>query len=209
MAPQLTSTLEQLIISLVQDKMSSSSLLALAETLICTTSLDSITDVSEPYELCTLRERLCTDRKSLLEHLENPDSPYASLLGLDGLYWALRFSWADVQDYVEEANNSLLNDAAGFRSEWLCVKELADGSFVPNRPRIHRHQTLNDYQIWSGSEEIPVVAWEEDDYLVATENYPHEEDEYPPEEDEEERIPWEDYDQDDLRKMDRQLSRGY
>ena len=187
----------------------SSSLLALAETLICTTALDIEMDASEPYELCQLRERLATDRKSLQDHLEYPDSPYASLLGLDGLYWALRFSWANLQDYVEEANTNLLNEEAGFRPEWFCVKELTDGSFVPSRPRIHRHQTLNDYQIWSGSEEIPVVAWEEDDYLVATDDYPHEEDEYPHEEDEEERIPWEDYDQDDLRKMDRQLSRGY
>ena len=210
MAPHLTSTHEQLIISLVLDKMPhSSSLLALAETLICTTALDIEMDASEPYELCQLRERLATDRKSLQDHLEDPDSPYASLLGLDGLYWALRFSWANLQDYVEEANTNLLNEEAGFRPEWFCVKELADGSFVPSRPRIHRHQTLNDYQIWSGSEEIPIVAWEEDDYLVATDDYPHEEDEYPHEEDEEKRIPWEDYDQDDLRKMDRQLSRGY
>ena len=179
----------------------SSSLLAPAEMLICTTALDSVTDVSEPYELCQLRERLATDRESLQSHLENPDSPYASLLGLDGLYWALRFSWADVQDYVEEANRKVLNDEAGFRSEWLCVKKLADGSFVPSRPQIRREQTLNDYQIWSGSEEVPVVSWDEEDYAAATEDYSHE--------DEEERIPWEDYDQDDLNKLDRQLSRGY
>jgi hypothetical protein len=180
----------------------SSSLLAPAEMLICTTALDSVTDVSEPYELCQLRERLATDRKSLQDHLEYPDSPYASLLGLDGLYWALRFSWADVQDYVEEANNALINEMRGFRSEWLCVKELADGSIVPARPRINRRQTLNDYQIWSGSEEVPVVSWDEEDYEAAT--WPSFE-----EEDEEERIPWEDYDQDDLNKLDRQLSRGY
>lgn len=181
----------------------SSSLLALAETLICTTALDIETDPSEPYELSKLRERLATDRKSLQDHLEYPDSPYASLLGLDGLFWALRFSWADVQDYVEEANANLLNDEAGFRSEWLCVKELADGSFVPSRPRIRREQTLNDYQIWSASQEVPVVSWDEEDYRAATEDYS------PDDEDEEERIPWEDYDQDDLNKMDLQLSRGY
>jgi len=181
----------------------SSSLLAPAETLLWTTALDIETDPSEPYELGQLRERLATDRKSLQDHLEYPDSPYASLLGLDGLYWALRFSWADVQDYVEEANANLLNDEAGFRSEWLCVKELADGSFVPSRPRIRREQTLNDYQIWSGSQEVPVVSWDEEDYRAATEDYS------PDDEDEEERIPWEDYDQDDLNKLDRQLSRGY
>jgi hypothetical protein len=82
------------------------------------------------------------------------------------------------------------------------VKELADGSIVPDRPRIHRHQTLHDYMLWSGSDEFPVTAWEEEDYEAATEDFS-------PDEDEEERIPWEDYDQDDLNKMDRQLSRGY
>ena len=176
----------------------SSSLLALAETLLWTTALDIETDPSEPYELCQLRERLCEDRKSLQDHLENPDSPYASLLGLDGLYWKLCFSWADLQDFVEEANNALINEERGFRSEWLCVKELADGSIVPDRPRIHRHQTLDDYQMWADLQAYPISAWEEDDYEAATGPS-----------DEEERIPWEDYDQDDLNKMDLQLSRGY
>ena len=179
----------------------SSSLLAPAEMLICTTALDSVTDVSEPYELCQLRERLATDRKSLQDHLEYPDSPYASLLGLDGLYWALRFSWADVQDYVEEANNALINEMRGFPDVPYCFTELADGTHVPCRPRINRRQTLHDYQIWSGSEEVPVVSWDEEDYAAATEDYSPQ--------DEEERIPWEDYDQDDLNKLDRQLSRGY
>ena len=183
--------------------MSHSSCLAAAKTLVWTTELDAVTDHEEPYELFKLRERLCKDRESLQEHLENPDSPYASLLGLDEHYWALRFSWADVQDYVEEANNNLLNEKAGFRSEWFCVKELADGSIVPDRPRIHRRQTLDDYMLWGQAEEkdkFPICAWEEEDYLAATAvSY----------EDDEERIPWEDYDQDDLNKMDRQLSRGY
>jgi hypothetical protein len=184
--------------------MSSSSLLALAETLICTTALDIEIDASEPYDLCKLRERLATDRKRLQDHLENPDGQTAGYLGLGEIFWTLRFSWADLQDYVEEANNNLLNEEAGFRSEWLCVKELADGSIVPDRPRIHRHQTLDDYVIWGQAEEkdkFPISAWEEEDYLAATEDYPLEE--------EEERIPWEDYDQDDLNKMDLQLSRGY
>jgi hypothetical protein len=203
MAPHLTSTLEQLIISLVQDKMPhSSSILALAETLICTTALDIETDPSEPYDLCKLRENLAADRESLQRHIKNPDSPYASYLGLDGLYWKLCFSWADLQDFVEEANCKLVNEERGFRSEWLCVKELADGSIVPDRPRIHRHQTLADYALRSGSDEFPVLAWEEEDYEAAT--WPSFD-----EEEEEERIPWEDYDQDDLNKMDRQPNRGY
>ena len=50
-------------------------------------------------------------------------------------------------------------------------------------------------------DEFPISAWEEEDYLAATEVDDEDEDE--------ERIPWEDYDQDDLNKMDRQLSRGY
>ena len=183
--------------------MSHSSCLAAAKTLVWTTELDAVTDHEEPYELFKLRERLCKDRESLQEHLKNPDSPYESLLALDEHYWALRFSWADVLDYVEEANNNLLNEEAGFRSEWFCVKELADGSIVPDRPRIHRRQTLDDYMLWGQAEEkdkFPICAWEEEDYLAATAvSY----------EDDEERIPWEDYDQDDLNKMDRQLSRGY
>jgi len=173
-----------------------------AQSLLCETALDSVVDREEPYELCKLRERLCEDRERLQRHLENPDSPYASYLGLDGLFWKLCFSWADLQDFVEEANRNLINEERGFRSEWLCVKELADGSIVPDRPRIHRRQTLSDYALWSGSDEFPIFAWEEEDYEAATEDFS-------PDENEEERIPWEDYDQDDLNKMDRQLSRGY
>ena len=171
-----------------------------AQSLLCETAIDSVVDHAEPYELCKLRERLFTDRQSLQDHIDNPDSPYASYLGLDGLFWKLCFSWADLQDFVEEANSALINEERGFRSEWLCVKELADGSIVPDRPRIHRLQTLHDYMLWSDSDEFPISAWEEEDYEAATGgSY----------EDEEERIPWEDYDQDDLNKMDRQLSRGY
>jgi len=169
-----------------------------SQSLLCETALDSVVDHAEPYELCQLRYNLRVYRESLQRHLAYPDSPYASYLGLDGLFWALCFSWADLQDYVEEANSALINEERGFRSEWLCVKELADGSIVPDRPRIHRHQTLADYALWSGSDEFPVVAWDEEDYEAAT--WPS---------DEEERIPWEDYDQDELNKMDRQLNRGY
>jgi hypothetical protein len=171
-----------------------------AQSLLCTTALDSVTDATEPYELCQLRARLSTDRDRLCAHLENPEGATAGYLGLNELFWTLCFSWADLQDYVEEANSLLLNEEAGFRSEWFCVKELADGSIVPDRPRIHRHQTLDDYQMWADLQDYPISAWEEDDYEAATGgSY----------EDEEERIPWEDYDQDDLNKMDRQLSRGY
>ena len=175
-----------------------------AKTLVWTTELDSVTDSTEPYELCQLRTRLSTDRERLIAHLESPDTATAGYLGLDELFWTLAFSWADLQDYVEEANNLLLNEEAGFRSEWFCVKELADGSIVPDRPRIHRRQTLDDYVLWGQAEqkdEFPIFAWEEEDYRAATEDSPLD--------DEEERIPWEDYDQDDLNKMDRQLSRGY
>jgi hypothetical protein len=182
----------------------SSSLLAPAETLLWTTALDIEMDASEPYELSKLRERLATDRKSLQEHLEYPDSPYASLLGLDELFWVLAFSWADLQDYVEEANNALINEMRGFPDVPYCFTELADGTHIPCRPRINRRQTLHDYVLWGQAEqkdEFPIFAWEEEDYLAATEDYPLD--------DEEERIPWEDYDQDDLNKLDRQLSRGY
>ena len=179
-----------------------SSCLANANALLETTELDVVFDDSEPFELHKLRQRLATDRAFLQRHLENPDSPYASLLGLDGLYWALRFSWADVQDFVEEANSKLINEMRGFPDVPYCFTELADGTTVPCRARINRRQTLADYHAWAGSEEYPVVAWDEEDYEAAT--WPSFE-----EEDEEERIPWEDYDQDDLNKIDRQLSRGY
>jgi hypothetical protein len=178
-----------------------------AQSLLCETAIDSVVDHAEPYELCKLRERLSTDRERLQTHLENPDAGVdrsAGYLGFNELFWVLAFSWADLQDYVEEANSALVNEEAGFRSEWFCVKELTDGSIVPDRPRIHRRQTLDDYVLWGQAEEkdkFPITAWEEEDYRAATEDYPLD--------DEEERIPWEDYDQDDLNKMDRQLSRGY
>jgi hypothetical protein len=177
------------------------------EMLLFTTEVDAVVDREEPYELCKLRERLSTDRDRLQTHLENPEAgadAAAGYLGLDELFWTLRFSWADLQDYVEEANSALINEERGFRSEWLCVKELADGSIVPDRPRIHRRQTLHDYVLWGQAEqkdEFPISAWEEEDYRLATEDCALE--------DEEERIPWEDYAQDDLNKMDRQLRRGY
>ena len=191
--PSILSTVSDTLSQTTNAKMSTLS----PETLLFTTELDAVVDHEETYELCQLRQRLYDDRKSLQIH--NPDSAYASLLGLEGLYWKLRFSWADLQDYVEEANNALINEARGFRSEWLCVKELADGSIVPDRPRLHRRQTLADYALCSGSDDYPIFAWEEEDYEAATW----------PSEDEEERIPGEDYDQDDINKMDRQLSRGY
>ena len=180
------------------------SLLAPAESLVRTTALDSVVDLEEPMELCRLRNRLATDRDRLCAHLENPEGATAGYLGLNELFWTLRFSWADVEDYVEEANNNLLNEEAGFRSEWFCVKEIADGSIVPDRPRIHRRQTLDAYVLWAQAEEkdeFPISAWEEEDYRAATEDYPLS--------DPWERIPWEDYDQDDLNKMDLQLRRGY
>jgi hypothetical protein len=197
------STLEQLIISLVQDKMQDSSCFADATALLWKTELDSVVDDSETYELCKLRENLAKSRESLQSHLENPDSPYASYLGLDGLYWALRFSWADLQDYVEEANSKLINEMRGFPDVPYYFTELADGTHVPCRPQIYRRQTLHDYRLWSESDEFPVVAWDEEDYRAATEDYPLEDEEDSP------RVPWEDYDQDDLNKMDLQLRRGY
>ena len=174
-----------------------------AQSLLCETAIDSVVDHAEPYELCKLRERLSTDRERLQTHLKNPEAATAGYLGFNEIFWVLAFSWADLQDYVEEANARVVNEEAGFRSEWFCVKELADGSIVPDRPRIHRRQTLDDYVLWGQAEqkdEFPISAWEEEDYEAATGvSY----------EDEEERIPWEDYDQDDLNKMDRHLSRGY
>jgi hypothetical protein len=85
-----------------------------AQSLLCETAIDSVVDREEPYELCKLRERLFTDRERLQTHLENPEAATAGYLGLDEIFWVLAFSWADLQDYVEEANNALINEMRGF-----------------------------------------------------------------------------------------------
>ena len=150
---------------------------AAALALLCETALDCVLGDEEPYELRALRSRLSEDRESLQSHHKNPDLLYPSYLGLDGLFWKLCFSWADLQDYVEEANSKLINEERGFPD-------------TPCRPRIHRRQTLADYALWSGSDEYPIYAWEEEDYEAAT--WPTEEEEdyeastWPTEEEDEE-----------------------
>jgi hypothetical protein len=159
--------------------MSSATCREAAKSLIAEISENVVVDFAEPAELTRLRRRLFTDRERLLEALENPGVATAGYLGLDELFWTARFSWADLQDFVEEANSKLINDERGFRSEWLCVKELADGTIVPDRPRIHRHQTLYDYARWAQANDdvYPISAWDEDDYEAATACDADEEDE--------------------------------
>ena len=179
------------------------SILSAAEDLVVTTALNIQEDPSEPWDLCKLRRELAVDHERLQRILADPEDTSTGFLGLNEIFWKLRFSWADVQDYVEEANAREMNLAAGFPDVSYCFTELPDGTHVPCRPRIHRRQTLHDYMLWAAAEEpYPISAWEEEDYEAATAAGDEEEDE-------EERIPWEDYDQDDLRKMDRQLARGY
>jgi hypothetical protein len=178
------------------------SILSAAEDLVLTTALDVQEDPSEPWDLCKLRRELASDRERLERLLADPEDTSAGFLGLNELFWKLRFSWADVQDYVEEANAREKNLAAGFPDVPYHWEELPDGSSVPCRAQIHRQQTLHDYMLWAQAEEYPISAWDEEDYAAAVEVDEEEEDE-------EERIPWEDYDQDDLRKMDRALARGY
>jgi hypothetical protein len=127
------------------------SCLAQAVRLVVTTELDAVMDFEEPVELCLLRDALATARQTMLKKLES--SAPGGLFSLDDLYWSLSFAWADVQDYVEEANKKVINDAAGFRSEWLCVKKLADGTIVPDRPRHYFYQTLMDQNTWLGVDE--------------------------------------------------------
>ena len=130
------------------------SLIAEATRLVSETELDACEDFTEPSELCRLRARLETDRARLMEQLETPDEATAGYLTLDDLFWTLRFAWADVQDYVEEANNKIRNEEAGFKgTEWYCVKKLADGTLVPDRPRRHFYQTLMDQNAWLGVED--------------------------------------------------------
>ena len=132
--------------------MSSASCLAKAVHLLFITELDAVVDFEEPAELCRLRDLLATARETMLKKLES--SAPAGFFSLDDLYWSLSFAWANVQDYVEEANNKIRNEEAGFvRTEWYCVKTLADGTIVPDRPRIHFHQTLMAQNAWLGVDE--------------------------------------------------------
>jgi hypothetical protein len=132
--------------------MSSASCLAQAVRLVFTTELDAVMDFEEPAELCRLRDVLATAREAMLKKLES--SAPVGLFSLDDLYWSLSFAWADVQDYVEEANNKIRNEEAGFKgTEWYCVKKLADGTLIPDRPRRHFYQTLMDQNAWLGVED--------------------------------------------------------
>ena len=143
-----------------------------ARDLIAEIGDNAVADYEEPAELTRLRQRLFTDCERLAEALAHPDEATAGYLSLDELFWTARFAWADLQDFVEEANNKTLNDAAGFRSEWFCVKTMPDGSVVPDRPRIHRRQTLDAYVLWAQAEEpYPISAWDDEDYEAATDSY--------------------------------------
>jgi len=145
------------------------SCLAEATRLISTTELDIVQDFEEPAELCRLRKRLDTDRTRLMEQLKTPDVPTAGYLTLDDLFWTLRFAWADVQDYVEEANNKIRNEEAGFPCpEWFSVKKMPDGSFSPTPPRRVFYQTIQDHEAWLGEASYPITAWDEDDHDAAT-----------------------------------------
>ena len=124
--------------------------------LVETTELDVVIDETEPADLTALRKRLDTDRKALLEHLSHPRSSMFAIFAaesysdkLDILVWMLRFTWADLQDFVEEANSKIINEERGFKNtEWFYVQMMEDGSVVPRRPRIHFYQTLVDHTRW-------------------------------------------------------------
>lgn len=135
-----------------------------AEDLVFTTELDIVTDKTEPRELSFLRERLSSDRERLMEQLENPSIATAGYLGLDELFWTLRFSWANLQDFIEEANSAVINEERGFRNVPYCFT--ADG--VPMRPRIHFNQTLDDHAVWFKTDAQPVTSWDDEDYRAAT-----------------------------------------
>ena len=154
--------------------MSSATCSEAAQILLAEIGENTVTDADEPCELTRLRWRLFTDCERLTEALANPDKATAGYLSLDDLFWTARFAWADLQDFVEEANKKVINDAAGFRSEWFCVKTLADGTIVPDRPRIHFIQTMNDHVNWMltaapmATDTYPITAWDEEDYEAAT-----------------------------------------
>ena len=154
--------------------MSSATCSEAARTLLAEIGENAVTDADEPCELTRLRQRLFTDCERLTEALAHPDEATAGYLSLDDLFWTARFAWADLQDFVEEANNKVINDAAGFRSEWFCVKTMPDGSIVPDRPRIHFFQTMDDHINWMITVasmipgHYPICAWDEEDYEAAT-----------------------------------------
>ena len=154
--------------------MSSATCSEAARTLLAEIAENTVTDADEPCELTRLRQRLFTDCERLAEALAHPDEATAGYLSLDDLFWTARFAWADLQDFVEEANNKVINDAAGFRSEWFCVKTMPDGSIVPDRPRIHFIQTMDDHINWMITVasmipgHYPICAWDEEDYEAAT-----------------------------------------
>jgi hypothetical protein len=154
--------------------MSSATCSEAARSLLAEIGENAVTDADEPCELTRLRQRLFTDCERLTEALAHPDEATAGYLSLDDLFWTARFAWADLQDFVEEANNKVINDARGFRSEWLCVKKLEDGTIVPDRPRIHFIQAMDDHVNWMITVasmipgHYPVLAWDEEDYEAAT-----------------------------------------
>jgi hypothetical protein len=152
--------------------MSSATCWEAAKSLIAEIGENGVTDAftirEEPHELTALRKRLFTDCKRLSDALAHPDEDTAGYLSLDDLFWTARFAWADLQDFIEEANNKVINDAAGFRSEWLCVKKLEDGTIVPDRPRRRFLQTMEDHAAWLDSDAYPITAWDDEDYEAAT-----------------------------------------
>lgn len=156
--------------------MSSATCCEAARSLIAEIGDNGITDAAEPAELTRLRLRLFTDCERLTEALAHPDEVTAGYLSLDDLFWMARFAWADLQDFVEEANTKVINDEAGFRSEWFCVKTMPDGSVVPDRPRIHFFQAMDDHINWmiTVASMIPghyPIAACDDDYEAATDSY--------------------------------------
>lgn len=83
--------------------------------------------------------------------------PRPRWLDIVDCYWALRFSWANFQDYVEETD-------AGVRA---AIADPDGGFTLPAYARRLFKEALEDYHVWSRSDVLPLAAWDEHNYEVA------------------------------------------
>ena len=128
---------------------------------------DCTIDDSEPYELCELRAELIKDRDRLADALVAESAEAGTggwgYLSFDDLYWMARFSFAHVEDYVDEANVRVRLIEDGFPDVPYCFNEHG----VPCRPRHAFNRTLRAHAVWSGSDEYPITAWDKEDHAAS------------------------------------------
>lgn len=137
-----------------------------ADLLLDETALDTEEEDDEPCEVRELRRRMAVDRARLIAEMSHPHTH--GYLSFQDLYWILRFSWACLQDYVEEANATTIRIAQGFPDVAYYFEEGPDGASVPCRPRTFFRRAMEHYAVSFDADETPAAARDEDDYRVAT-----------------------------------------